>query len=418
MRLLRICNVGPIDNVDIELSRFNFFIGPQSSGKSTIAKVLSTCMWLEKEAATTLTEHLTYSADEFVSLIEDFHKIQGYFREDSSIDYITDSVVLHYDKNNALSVDLKEGINYHRQKVSYIPAERSAITLPELQGFEFGATNMRSFLYDWYTARELYTPERKAEILDLDLRYFYAKDEKKYKDRLEHRNGKTYEISLSSASSGVQALIPLQLMMQYYTNEYFDRYTMKSAFDDDEKDKLLRHRLVDEVVLAKLYPNYNEDQRGELISIFNEQLHKGVQLYVDYFSTYKSFYQQLSVPAHSSFVIEEPEENLYPYSQISLLELMVSCCQNGRSHEMVVTTHSPYVVNYLNVLLRGSRHGVKISSDDLGVWAVSDGSVLSLKAMDEETGEVVIDTYDLTEPMECILGEYKALDRYEDATRE
>ncbi|MCQ2336007.1 MAG: ATP-binding protein [Paludibacteraceae bacterium] len=407
MRHLTIKHIGPIDFVDINLSRFNFFIGPQSSGKSTIAKVLSTCMWLEKEAATTLTEHLTYTTDEFVALIEEFHKIQGYFGVDSVVDYVTDSVVLHYDKKRALSVDLKPGINYHRQKVSYIPAERSAITLPELQGFEFGSTNMRSFLFDWFSARELYTPERKAEILNLDMRYFFDKDEKKYKDRVEHRNGKTYEISLSSASSGMQALIPLQLMVQYYTNEYFERYKLKSAFDDDEKDKLLRYRLVDKVVLEKLYPRYIESQRSELLREANKKYREGEKKYVELVKEFKAMYNQLAIPERTSFVIEEPEENLYPYSQIALVELLVKCCQTERKHEMVVTTHSPYVINYLNVLLRGSHGGVKIMPNDINVWAVSDGGVLSLNVQDAKTGEMLIDTYDLTEPMEAIFNEYK-----------
>lgn len=418
MRHLKICSVGPIDKVDIELLRFNFFIGPQSSGKSTIAKVLSTCMWLEKETATTLTEHLSYSSEEFISLVEDFHKIQGYFRDESTIDYVTDTVVLHYDKKNALTVDLKEGINYHRQKVSYIPAERTSITLPELQGFEFGATNMRSFLFDWFTAREMFTNERKAEVLDLNMKYFYNKEEKKYKDRVEHKNGRTYEISLSSASSGLQALIPLQIMVQYYTDEYFERFMLKSAFDDDEKDKLLRRRLSEKIALEKVFPNYDKNRRKEFVEKFNEQLHKGEKPYVDLFKAFKSAYKQLSMPVRSSFVVEEPEENLYPYSQISLIETMMQCCQNGRGHEMVVTTHSPYVINYLNVLLRSSQHHVVLTPDELGVWAVSDGGVLSLKATDAETGEVVIDTYDLTEPMESIFREYQAFDNHEGAVGE
>lgn len=49
---LYIENVGPIKVVDMELKRFNFFIDPQSSGKSTIAKILSHCMWMEKEVQT------------------------------------------------------------------------------------------------------------------------------------------------------------------------------------------------------------------------------------------------------------------------------------------------------------------------------------------------------------------------------
>ena len=49
MRHLVIKNFGPIKHVSIDLKRYNFIIGPQSSGKSTIAKVLSTCTWIEKE---------------------------------------------------------------------------------------------------------------------------------------------------------------------------------------------------------------------------------------------------------------------------------------------------------------------------------------------------------------------------------
>ena len=54
MRRLIIRDIGPIKDVDINLKRFNFIIGPQSSGKSTIAKILSTCSWVEKEVATTM----------------------------------------------------------------------------------------------------------------------------------------------------------------------------------------------------------------------------------------------------------------------------------------------------------------------------------------------------------------------------
>ena len=51
MRRLKITDVGPITKTaTIEFKRFCILIGPQSNGKSTIAKILSTCMWLEKEA--------------------------------------------------------------------------------------------------------------------------------------------------------------------------------------------------------------------------------------------------------------------------------------------------------------------------------------------------------------------------------
>ena len=43
MARLIIRNIGPIKNVDIELNKVNVFIGEQSSGKSTIAKIISFC---------------------------------------------------------------------------------------------------------------------------------------------------------------------------------------------------------------------------------------------------------------------------------------------------------------------------------------------------------------------------------------
>jgi len=41
MEKLSIRNLGPVVNADIDLKRINVFIGPQGSGKSTIAKVIS-----------------------------------------------------------------------------------------------------------------------------------------------------------------------------------------------------------------------------------------------------------------------------------------------------------------------------------------------------------------------------------------
>ena len=46
---ITIQNVGPIKDITLPLNRVNVLIGPQSSGKSTIAKLLSFCSWLEKE---------------------------------------------------------------------------------------------------------------------------------------------------------------------------------------------------------------------------------------------------------------------------------------------------------------------------------------------------------------------------------
>jgi predicted ATPase len=50
MASIKIRNIGPITKADFDLNKINVFMGPQSSGKSTIAKICSQCSWYEKNA--------------------------------------------------------------------------------------------------------------------------------------------------------------------------------------------------------------------------------------------------------------------------------------------------------------------------------------------------------------------------------
>ena len=43
MAHLVIRNIGPIKNVELDLNKINIFMGAQSCGKSTIAKIISYC---------------------------------------------------------------------------------------------------------------------------------------------------------------------------------------------------------------------------------------------------------------------------------------------------------------------------------------------------------------------------------------
>ena len=411
MRHLVILNVGPIKKVDIELKRFNFFIGPQSSGKSTVAKVFSTCCWIEKEVATTLNEKAIESGDKFVKLIEDFHKMTGYFNDRSVVRYETNVIKLDYE-NRTLNILLKEGINYERQKICYIPAERNMVTLPELQGFEFGSTNLRSFLFDWFSARELYNSDNKSDILSLGVKYFYDKDEKKYKDQIEHTNGITYHIPLSSASSGLQSVIPLQIMLQYYSDEYFNLYEHKTSFDENDKDRLMRKNLTDLMVLKPLYGDFDKSRRSELLAAVNSRIQNHDEKHMELLRQYHEAIRKLSDPVQTNFIVEEPEQNLYPYTQLDIIEYMSRVCQNERQHGYTVTTHSPYIINFLNVLiLRYYKQSAKICINpaDLNVFSVQDGVLMDQIQENSVSGRISVGADDLSEAMVEMYDEYREL---------
>lgn len=382
MKHLVIKNVGPIKNVDIELNRFNFVIGPQSSGKSTVAKILSACMWLEKEVVTTRNDKAISNGVEFRNLIESFHKMEGYFEDNSVIEFETENIAISY-SNSELRVVRKKSEEYHREKICYIPAERNMVTLPELQGYEFGQTNLRSFLFDWFKAREFYGPENKTDVLDLGVKYFYDSKQLKQKDRIEHINGKTYSIALTSASSGLQSVVPLLVMLQYYSDEYFHSYEAWISFDMDEKSGKTYRSLLDECVLEKVKPGFTKEERNALIKRINEKLHNGNEEYKLLYDNFNNTFNRLTVPERSTFIIEEPEQNLYPDTQMDLLNLIVTLCQGKREHGFTVTTHSPYILNQLNLLFKrfdvDAKDGVRLNWDEVSVWTIEDGKMRDLK---------------------------------------
>lgn len=412
MKHLIVRNVGPVKEAEIELKRFNFIIGPQSSGKSTVAKILSTCCWIEKEVATTMNEDVIADAASFVSLMEDFHKMIDYFDEASEVVFETDviSIVL---KGMDFQIHLKEQELYKREKICYIPSERNAVTLPELQGFEFGQTNLRSFLFDWYHAREFYGEDNKTDILNLGVKYYYDPSEQKYKDRIEHVNGKTYKIPLGSASSGLQSVVPLQIMIKYYTNQYFNTFAEKTSFDSDAKYRLIQSRVIDKYVLSVAYPGFDPKKRSELIKEQNERIHEGNPEARALLEKYREELERMTVPTRTSFIVEEPEQNLYPFTQIDLLEEIIALCSDDRGHGYTITTHSPFILNYLNVLIERFNkiipNKVHLNPEELGVYSVSEGRLSDLMQVNTKTGGKSVNAEDLVEAMRVMYQEYREI---------
>ena len=413
MRHLIIRNIGPIKEINVEFKRFNFIIGPQSSGKSTIAKIFSTCSWIEKEVATTMNEKAVANAADFRSLMEDFHKMTDYFDKQSEIVFETDVILISL-KGEAFTIKLKDQKAYRRDKICYIPSERNSVTLPELQGIEFGPTNLRSFLFDWFNAREFYDELNKTNILDLGVRYYYDPDELKYKDRIEHVNGKTYHIPLGSASSGLQSVVPLQIMLQYYSDQYFTTYAERTSFDTDVKTRKIRQKLTDIIVLQQMFPDkVSPNNRSQLIKMANERLHKGDPEAQSLLKDYQIEVERLTVPIRTSFIIEEPEQNLYPFTQVALLETMLKLCFHDRSHRCTITTHSPFILNYLNVLIERFNKGifdkVNLNPQELSVFATTDGRLTDLMQVNTKTGAMSVNAEDLVEAMRYMYREYREM---------
>ena len=330
MTHLHLESIGPINIVDIDLRRYNVFIGPQSSGKSTIAKMISLCSWIEKRALTTLSENVFNDSQEFLDHVEVYHKMHDYFNQSSVIEYKSENIHISFAKKE-LTVKLLTKTTYKRKKILYIPSDRNLVAMHRLDRLVIETnTNLRSFMFDWFDARGFYDNSHHLNILDLNMEYYFDKDAKKVsQDRIIHTNGKTYDIALSDASSGLQSVTPLTLLLNYYSNQYFTDYDKTTSYKKDEEMKMLEEKI------ALMYPVLDNNKEKGFINALER----------------RSLYAKLTTPHSTNFIIEEPEQNLFPSTQAQLITYLLNICNNHLEHSFTLTTHSPYILTQLNILL-------------------------------------------------------------------
>ena len=128
---------------------------------------------------------------------------------------------------------------------------------------------------------------------------------------------------------------------------------------------------------------------------------------------YRAEVMRLTVPAKTSFIVEEPEQNLYPFTQMALMDAIVKLCSSERKHCCTITTHSPFILNYLNVMIARYYKDIKekavLNPEELGVFATGDGRLTDLMQHNEKTGQMSVNAEDLVEAMRYMYTEYREM---------
>lgn len=357
MRHLTIINVGPIiKTVRIVYERFCILIGPQSNGKSTIAKVLSTCLWLEKEACSSLTTDVVKNGEDFKNLIEDFHRMHNYIHPDSSyIEYKSPYVSIVYDKGH-FSMSFNDQLSYQRLKISYMPSDRNIVTMKDIEKRDIQPTNFRSFLFDWLDTNRNFDVQHKAPILNLNVKYYFDDKAKERMDMLTHENGVSYNIPLYDASSGMQSLVPMTVLMHYLTTDYFDNYGKDISFEQEQKRVNLAWAITREIT-TKYYPDEvrRADYKTVYAKLIQEKAAENDSTAVNQMVEMKRLFEHLSKPQSISFILEEPEQNLFPQTQVDLFNDTIALCNAKHPSSVFITSHSPYLLAAANILLFSGR---------------------------------------------------------------
>lgn len=388
MTRISIQNIGPISNVEIELNKINILMGPQSSGKSTIAKIISYCQWVEKRYI--LDGEFKYDVSE---QLLDFHRLsENYFSEKSFFEYESDFIKISY-KGIKLKQTIrkkKNNIKYEKSKNIYIPSERNFVSaIPNLSKYNETNDNIMSFVYDWYSAKRKFTKNNSLPILNLGVN-FYNNEEKDLDVLVLTKNKK--EIQLRESSSGLQSVTPLILIIEYLTNNFYSENTSNSVNELDTLKHILSKNLLEIIDTNKLLDIKNNKENPNKIELSKIEFSKLLNL----IKLRTSYY-------NSNFIIEEPEQNLFPETQRDFIYYIFNKLKSDRNHSLTLTTHSPYILYAINNCLMGDLISKNLSDKEKNEFQSKDswisaklvnifeidkdnGTIKSIK--DEDTGTV------------------------------
>jgi energy-coupling factor transporter ATP-binding protein EcfA2 len=264
---------GAIKEINIEINKVNVIIGNQSSGKSTIAKVLSFCQWAEKRFI--IDGKFNYAIQD---VLQKFHRIgDEYFMEYTYIEYKSEATQIIIDNFKNISFELLDKNKYYKSKNIYIPAERNfATTIPNLGRYNETNDNIMNLLYDWDDAKKQYITEK--EILNLGFSFSYNEEDDEECIHFMSQQGEKKKMLLRFASSGLQSIVPLILLFDYLTTVFYKKEKPLSPNERELINKIVAEKLQANKLYTSLKNIKVEEKSKEEIANIIEELVKRIDL--------------------------------------------------------------------------------------------------------------------------------------------
>lgn len=385
---IKIYHLGPIRELVIDdIKPATFFIGASASGKSTILKTVALFRYLFKMLCIR-----SYLKDANISRSPFRIRMESLLRNCGLDSLVSSETYIEYGVSSCESYILR----FENKKLSYVP---QLIKRKDLAFFKVSfISENRNIIPTWasriaankgaklgFYFHETFRDfdEATNAIKELEIDYFRVRMNVRKTDM-----GKRYVLTplnvddspfdLTKASSGMQSSIPLSVIARYFATDF----SFKEAFRRS--------------VLNYLYENDNLTE----------------------------FHPNLELADMDKYVhmhVEEPEVSADPDTQVAIIDSLIKQCfvthNSDRNLSIMVATHSPYIVNELNVLMRAfyssqnakNSNEARIDPSWLAVYKVVDGRLETLLAKDNVSKQLVVNAIDMSETMDKIYRRYVSL---------
>ncbi|MDD1414703.1 ATP-binding protein [Dolichospermum sp. ST_con] len=385
MQKIIIKNFGAIKYAEIEIKKTLVLIGEQASGKSTIAKLIYFFKTIKDDLFSQIYRDKNHSNLEPYSDIvyPTRQKFQNFF---GSTSRFSDFEIIFYysiekDKFLKLTIDENKTLrtNFSPNLLNNDNFKTSASSIKRRIQQRLNENNIRGQLqlFDEEEkiryAQQLYTllnesfesnqtnslfiiAGRNATLSYSDLfeKYLFASISEDDRNEISERNKRKIQT--------IDETLMLQFMKNVVnTKDTFKKFgNFEGLIDDNAENK------------AKLYlikNRINEILKGEYIIDFDGSekimLNTEAEEYV-YLANASSGQQEsirilqdifLNILDNAKVlrILEEPEAHLFPIAQKQLIELLSLMVNQNDDNQLIITTHSPYVLTVFNNLLFANR---------------------------------------------------------------
>ena len=261
-----------------------------------------------------------------------------------SLRFESNLYIFEYKSGSFKIFDKNEGVSLFRTnypnedvdglaKIMYVPAERSIVSVAE---------NKTKLLKELPDSSETFSDEfvnaKKYFRSGYELPFEKLRFEYDALNEVGWISGDNYKVRLINASSGIQSSLPMCMVSEYLSKMIAEREEVKLS--KDEKDKL--EKRVADIMQNDAISDSIKDMMIRQLSSANR---------------YDRFIN----------IVEEPELNLFPKSQMEVLRSLVAINSSSEQNMLVLTTHSPYSLAILNMLVMGAKVYQKANEDDKSI---------------------------------------------------
>ena len=354
-------NFGPITSVDLDLRNVNVFIGPQASGKSALAKLYT----IFKAPRKFLKDSIQISNKEisFKQTLEEYN-ISSFIKEETEIEYISALHLLVY-KNGTIFYEPKL-LNQIRtlEKLGENFDDNVSLIKEEIKNL-----TKNFFYFELKVAIALFNEKEQESAFPIE-------SLKKFKQLNESTFLKIVSIIKDieeNLSTNAALYIPsernfINIIKKYSLNLINNNVPIPKhilSFGAELEKAEIKEIDLNFLSNGLIYKNVNGEDRIFTDKSNSIKLIEGASGIQSVLPILIPILYRKDFHEHRSFVIEEPELNLFPMAQYELIKYLESRRKEAHWEDYgaihTYTTHSPYILSALNNLLYANK--VKRSID-------------------------------------------------------